>query len=651
MSASASYPGRNQPGTQTEPGRHRSERPGPGQNRMGRPLGRIFLRTAGLTALIAWAAMLVWASFGTEASAGSSGPYMIFGTVASVLWVAVVVATAVTRSGLRVIIAAFITVVAAAAAGWAVYSAMPEAGPDSYITHRAGVAAMSYGFGVVGAGLLALSEFVVEGYSGGRVAPPRRLRRKVAVLAAALVVIAAAALAPAMQQWAELANQDSRVGDAAAVAEGASAGAEFDSLAELAGVERFVKTRYGMLRVDHPASPTPQAVTLLDPATGTAAWYHRRWNWYAAQDPVLSQAHDLIGLSGPRADNPDDYQTRVLRTETGEEVATADFNGAPGVLMALSDDRLVYAEAESEVFGTYDFSGERLWEARMPAGCEGTAAQITGERLAMVADCLPAPNRTEARDWILAFDLDDGDPAWEMEIEQGAEIIPENFLVTEDAIIIDSRVEQRVSDGPFSARHFEHELIALDAATGKILWSDPGQKFGSTHSSACGGTLHLSYPTAIEDDSGEAGQVEDDPAAHPSVPGAGHRTVQLVECYAVGDGEGSRLGIMAYDLETGQHLYSESVRLGFTPLDPEVTRGWATVLPDNRALLASDLSLDQNVPDCRLFEVQNGRVTRLEIDQELPPAWCRDAQLTAVAGGVAISYVNDEGTRGIAMVS
>ncbi|WP_155830302.1 PQQ-binding-like beta-propeller repeat protein [Glycomyces tenuis] len=614
---------------------------------MGRPVARVFVRTAGLTAIVAWAALLVWASFGTGASTGSSGVYMILGTVASVLFAAFLFITAATRSGLRLIIVALVVAGCAAAAGWAVYSSMPDAGPDAFITHRSGVAALAYGFGVLGGGLLALSEFIVEGYAGGRVAVPKTLRRKIAVLAAAIVVLSAAALAPAMQLWTDLANQDTRVGDASE----ASAKPAFDGMTELAGVEQFIQTPYGMLRVDHPAEPTPQAVTLLDPDTGTAAWYHRRWNWLAAQEPVLSHAQDLVGLSGPRADNRDDYQTRVLDARTGEEVATAEFDGTPGVLLALADDRLVYTGVHSSTFTAYDFTGERLWSTRLPEGCEGTAAQITADRLVMLTDCVPAPNRLRAQDHMLAFALADGEAVWELPIDEAAEVVPESFLVTEGAVVIDSRIEQRVSDGPFSARRFDHNLMAVDADDGTVLWSSEGQQFGATHTSACGGTLHLSYPTALAEATGGNGEGSPPKA---SVGQAERRTVQLVECYSGGnDGEGAWLGVMAYDLESGERLHRQAVHLGFTPLDPEVARGWATVLPDNRALLATDLSLDPTAPDCRLYQIDGGDPVELEAaEQGLPEAWCRDAQLTTVAGGVAISYVNGEdGTRAVALIS
>jgi outer membrane protein assembly factor BamB len=612
-----------------------------------RPVARVALRASGLAALVSWAALLVWASFGTGASTGSSGAYMILGTVSSVMLVALVVFASVTRTGLRLILAALFASVFAAAAGWAVFASMPDAGPEAFITQRAGIAALAYLFGVIGGGLLALSEFVVEGYAGARAAVPRALRRKIGVIATAIVVVAAAALAPAMQIWTDLANQDARVGDATA----ADAKPAFDGLTELAGVERFAQTPYGMLRVDHPADPTPQAVTMLDPATGAAVWYHRRWNWLAAQEPVLSHAQDLVGLTGPRADNSEDYQTRVLETRTGAEVATADFDGSPGVLLALEDDRLVYTGVRSSRFTAYDFSGERLWSTRLPEGCEGTAAQITADRLVMIADCVPAPDRLRAQDHLFAFDLADGEAVWELPIDGTAEVVPESFLVTEGAVVIDSRVEQRVSDGPFSARRFEHNLMAIDADDGTVLWSSEGQQFGATHSSACGGTLHLSYPTALAEATGES--VEGSPPK-ATVGQAERRTVQLVECYSGGDdGENAWLGLMAYDLESGERLYRKAVRLGYTPLDPEVARGWATVLPDNRALLAVDLSLDPTAPDCRLYQIDGGDPVELEAaEQGLPDAWCRDAQLTTVAGGVAISYVNGEdGTRAVALVS
>lgn len=633
-------------------GRHRTDAapaaPRTPAAKTGRPVARVGLRAAGITALVCWAALLAWASFGNGASTGSSGVYMIIGTVASVLTVAIVIALAAAHPGLRTIIAGLLAAVFAAAAGWAVYSSMPEAGPGQFITHRAGIAALAYAFGVVGGGLLALSEFVVEGYAGARAPAPKGLRRKVAVLSSAIVLMVAAALAPAMQRWAELANQDVRVATAAAAEAG------LDGTLALTGVERFADTPFGLLRTDHPGKPTPQAVTMLDPSSGDAVWYHRRWNWVAAQSPVLSHEQDLVALSGPRADNAGDYQTRVLRVQNGKEVATAGFDGTPGVLLALADDRLLYARDRSALFTVYDFEGNRLWEAEMPPGCEGTAAQIANARVVLLADCVPAPNKPVARDYVLAFDLDDGAAVWEKELDLQAEVVPESFLVTGDAVVIDSRIEHRVTDGPFSARRFEHALIAYALADGAEVWVVDGQTFGSTNSSACGGTLHLSQPHLP-------------PAAGTATPGetkaqvsvAERRTLQIIECYTAKDRGGSWLGVMAYDADTGERLYREAVRLGFTPLDPDVARGWATVLPDNRALLAADLSLDPNNPDCRLYQVTADGAKELALGgedeeaegPEVPAAWCHDAQLSAVGGGAAVSYVNEDGTRGIAMVS
>ncbi|MFG3338593.1 PQQ-binding-like beta-propeller repeat protein [Glycomyces sp. NPDC048151] len=617
--------------------------------RFGRPLARVFLRAAGITALVCWAVLLVWASFGTGASSGSSGVYMIIGTVGSVLLVAVVIATAATHAGLRTIIAALFTAVFAAGAGWAVYSSMPEAGPGQFITHRAGVAALAYVFGVVGGGLLALSEFVVEGYSGGRVPAPKQLRRKMGVLAAAIIVMIAAALAPAMQRWAELANQDVLVGDAAATGSVTDPG--LDSLADLAGVGRFTDTPYGLLRTDHPADPTPQAVTMLDPATGAAVWYHRRWNWLASQSPVLSQAQDLVALTGPRADNNGDFQTRVLNARDGGEVATADFDGSPGVLLALAQDRLLFTKDKSESFSVYDFGGGLVWEAAMPDGCEGTAAQLAGGRALVLADCVPAPDRSVARDIVMAFDLEAGTPAWQQEISISAQVVPESFLVTEDAIVLDSRVEHRVTDGPFSARSFEHQLISYGIADGVERWRVDDQRFGSTNSSACGGTLHLSQPTAAAASGVAAGG-----ESKAQAPAAERRSVQIIECYTAKDREGSWLGVMAYDVDSGDRLYRKAVRLGFTPLDPEVARGWGTVLPDNRAVLAADLSLDPTRPECRLYEIANGTAAEVPFAEEtadgepIPANWCHDAQLSPVGTGAAVSFVDEDGTRGIAVV-
>jgi hypothetical protein len=288
----------------------------------------------------------------------------------------------------------------------------------------------------------------------------------------------------------------------------------------------------------------------------------------------------------------------------------------------------------------------------MPPGCEGTAAQVADSRVLMLADCVPAPDRPVARDYVLAFDLDDGEPVWEREIDTRAEVVPESFLVTEDTIVLDSRIEHRVTDGLFSARRFEHQLIAYAVADGTERWRVTGQTFGSTNSSACGGTLYLSQPT-IDPVTGVAAVGD----ADPQFPTAKRRTVQIIECYTAKDREGSWLGVKSYDADTGEPLHGEAVRLGFTPLDPEVTRGWGTVLPDNRALLAADLSLDPRRPDCRLYQVVNGQAEEIAFGDDrgdaavLPADWCRDAQLSPVGTGAAISYVTEDGTRGIVVIS
>jgi hypothetical protein len=177
------------------------------------------------------------------------------------------------------------------------------------------------------------------------------------------------------------------------------------------------------------------------------------------------------------------------------------------------------------------------------------------------------------------------------------------------------------------------------------------QTFGSTNSSACGGTLHLSQPTAAPAPGVAAGG-----EAKARAAATERRTVQIIECFSAKDREGSWLGVMAYDAASGERLYRRAVRLGFTPLDPEVARGWATVLPDNRAMLAADLSLDPNRPDCRLYQVEKGQASEVAFPAEeaggavIPANWCHDAQLSPVGTGAAVSYVDEDGTRGIAVV-
>src|SRR5699024_8641981 len=152
-----------------------------------------------------------------------------------------------------------------------------------------------------------------------------------------------------------------------------------------------------------------------------------RWNWRSAQEPVLSHTQELVALTGPRADKEEDYQTRVLHTRTGEEAATIGFDGSPGVLLAIADDRLVYTGVRSSAFATYDFGGDLQWRAHLPEGCTGTAAQITADRLVMLTDCVPAPDRMVVNDHMLAFDLADGELVWDHVIDAGSDVAPESF--------------------------------------------------------------------------------------------------------------------------------------------------------------------------------------------------------------------------------
>ena len=487
--------------------------------------------------------LIVWASFGAGVSSGSSGVYMIVGTVASVLLVAIVITIAATHAGLRTIIVALFAAVFAAIAGWIVYSSMPEAGPGQYITHRAGVAALAYGFGVIGGGLLALSEFVVEGYAGGRIPAPRQLRRKVAVLSVAITICSAAALAPAMQRGPNSPTRTSRR------RRGRPADAGLDGLAELAGVERFTDTPYGLLRTDHPAEPTPQAVTMLDPATGAAIWYHRRWNWLASQPPVLSQAQNLVALTGPRADNTGDFQTRILRARDGDEIATADFDGSPGALLALAEDRLLFAKDNSEIFSVYDFSGDLLWDAEMPTAARAPPPKSPTPASSSSPTACPPPTGPSPATTCSPSTSTTATPPGRSEIDKHAEVVPQSFLVTEDTIVLDCRIEHRVTDGPFSARRFEHRLISYAIADGAERWRVPTRRSAPrTPRPAAAPCTCPSRPSKPRPASPPAA------AREGQAPCTERRTVQIIECYSAKDREGSWLGVMAFDADSGDRL-------------------------------------------------------------------------------------------------
>ncbi|QSB05558.1 hypothetical protein [Natronoglycomyces albus] len=613
----------------------------------GRPLARTAMMAGGVTALIAWIGLLIVAVFDDRTTRDSSGSIMMLGLVASTLGVGLALSIIAARSGLTVIITGVVLAVGAAAGGWAVYSAMPEAGPDAFITHRAGLAALAYGFGVIGGGLIALAPFTLPAQTH-HTELSQRTRRHICVLAAAVVLLAAAALAPAMQSWAELANLEARTASENHQTTPVDVDdSDLDSAHFFAHSGEFMPTPHGLLRLDHPGDRSPQAVTMVDPLHDPTAeleaagflgwrgggndddgerWYHRRWNWTISQEPLLSDDRSLLALTGQRADHSARWQTRVLDTATGRVAGTVSSQGGPpGQLVAVGESALVYSSNRGNEVVYRSFAGGGSWELDAEPGCSLEAAGMNSTVVAAALSCAPSPDRSEVEDHVLGIDAGTGEVVWDWVSPEGATITQENFLVAGDMLVINSRVEQRVTDGPFSARGFENNLRGIDLATGEVEWTQRRQQFGRTHTSACGGTLHMGFAPS----SGEA----DAPA-----------TFHLAQCFADQDRIGSRMGVRTYQVNDGDRVWRSSVRLGFTPTEMDTARSWVTALPDGRVLTTTDRSLDRTRPDCRIYRMEDGKAVRIHIegDDALPANWCHEAEVGWMHNGAVISYRTED---------
>lgn len=614
------------------------------------------MSAGGSTALLAWVVLLAIAVFDDRTTRDSTGSIMMAGLVVSVLAVSLALSILAARRGTTVIITGLTLTVGAAAGGWAVYSAMPVAGPEAFITHRAGLAALAYGFGVLGGGLIALSEFVLPPYAAQQELP-KSSRRRVSVLAAAVIILSATALAPAMQNWAELANME-----ASTVDDGLSIGDPNMDSAQILDVDgTFWPTPNGLLRFDHPEDHGPQAVTMIDPTydpaeaeasglfgswgigasedpdeTDAERWHHRRWNWTVDQEPAFSADRSLLALTGQRADNSASWQTRILDTATGDVAGTVSFsNGIPGQMEAVGESAVLYSTNRGNTLMKEAYAGGESWEIDAAPGCALEASGLNDAHVVAAFTCAPSPDRTEVEDHILGIDVDTGEVLWDWEAPEGSAIQQDNFLLAEDMLIVNNRVEQRVTDGPFSARGFENNLRGIDIATGEVEWEDTGQVFGRTHTSACGGTLHLDLSAHESELNGDR-----DPVFH------------LVECYVDEDRIGSRMGVRTFNVDDGDRQWRSSVRMGFTPLESDLARGWVSAMPDGRVLLVTDRSLDRNDPDCRIYGIEDGSSSRIEIDHDdsLPPDWCHDAQVGTINHGAAIDYVSEEGDNRVILV-
>ncbi|MFC4334006.1 outer membrane protein assembly factor BamB family protein [Salininema proteolyticum] len=613
------------------------------------------LRSAGVACLVAWLCLLTVSTFTETMSGGTGGPAAVFGVVLTFLLTGAAISASVAFKGVRVILIALATALLAAGAGWMTFNAMPEAGPGSFISHRAGIATLAYAFGVMGGCLIALSEFVVDGYVGARVKATRWLRWKSALVGATVVAVAAVAIIPAMHEWAEGANTEAEH-NSSPVPTGL--GSFRDQTRMDDGVEDFVSAPGGLLRIDGAdGTETPQAVTLLDPVTGDEYWHYRRWNWQMGGGPLFNDDRGRVALAGRRFDNADEYGVRVLETATGKLVDEKVLSENPGELVAYDGAHYAFADRsdpQTTAVSVYAAEGGHLWRERLPQNCRGVRFSQTPGTLVAVADCSPSPEQPEAASWVYGYDPGTGELRWEDRIDP-AFIVEENGVVaTDGAVIVDARRETRLTDGPFSARRFTHRLVSIDTAEGERNWVSKAVNFGSTHTSACGGTLFTNETSPLTPQAVAAANAKDradggkpDGKAGGGTEATVEQRVQVIECFTK-DAK-NRLGVRTFSTETGRQLSAASAPMGFSPTEPETLRSWVTVLPDGRTVAALDKSSNQKKPACTLWEVDGKKARALdEMSDGLPKGWCHSARLDSNDNAVVLSYDDpDEGRQNL----
>ncbi|WP_025273011.1 PQQ-binding-like beta-propeller repeat protein [Haloglycomyces albus] len=600
------------------------------------------MRAIGMTALIAWVVILAFSTFTETVSGGTGGPGAVIGVVLAFLLVGTTISAAVAYQGARVILVGLLTALLAAGSGWLVYHSIPTAGPGSFITHREGIAMLAYAFGIVGSCLIVLAEFVVDGYGGARMPAERPTRIKVGAIALASVGITSIALIPAMHQWAEIANTEKQHNSSPTPASVGSM-SEVDFLS--ADIDEYVSTPSGLLRIDDPDDGrTPQALTLINPETGDTHWYYRRWNWIMNPGPVFNADKTQVAMAGRRIDNADTYGVRALDMTTGSLRNEVVLDYDPGELTAYDSDTFVFADyssPETTHLTAVDDRGQELWSRSLAQNCRGLDYALQKDTVVALADCAPAPDRRQAASYVFGIAADSGEQDWNYQVDPDRRVDETNFVTTATHVVLNARREVRVTDGPYSARRFGHQLEAVSIADGTLQWRLDEQHFGSTHTSACGGTLHLNN---LEQHSAAMAAASDNNQADGDHATRDDQTIQIAECYNSPSGN-TEMGVRVFEATTGSLVSKESLPMGLTPTDTELARGWVTALADGSTVVATDRSNNQNSPRCTLWQIRSGEAEHMDLSAEgAAPDWCHSARLRSNGGSVVVSYAGEDGT-------
>lgn len=590
---------------------------------------RAALLYAGATALVCWVILLGIAVYTEPASIDFSGTWLAVATIAAALAVITVLSLLVTHPGWISGVAGGVVAIIAAVGAFLIYITMPEPSVTAFITHRHALAALAFGFGVVGGGLLVLAEMVTEGRVPTRRETPKWAPR-LGVGMVVVVLVAAGFGVPAMHRWADSANTE------ASFAQGALPVSEQQKLmleepSEAMDGKVVAATPGGLLTVDRGGEGSAVAVTMRDAVSGAERWHHRRWNREALQPPVLTADGTRIGLVGKRRDDTTLQHLTILDSYTGRVQVDIPFDGSPGELELMTDGVLVYfAGAEQNSVSGRDLSGNRLWDYEVPVGCVATTTTAVEEVVGVALACR-ADDGSEEEARVVGLNAKSGRDVWEWVAPEEGRIYPGGMVAALEKLVVDVRRDESPNDSLFAARMYRHDLSAIRVEDGETDWREKDLDLGNTYAPACVGTLQVAGVPVEGDDLSRA-------------------RVILGECHQIPGTAGATMDIAAYSIEDGDRVLRTQAKMGYSPTRDEDTTGWFMGLPDGRVLMTVDRSLDINKPDCRLFiagpNKKNADAKRLPVPESIEDSgWCRQAALSLSPAGVTVGYTLDDQSR------
>lgn len=330
---------------------------------------------------------------------------------------------------------------------------------------------------------------------------------------------------------------------------------------------------------------------------------------------MLSADAGLVALPGKRRDDPSLRYVSVLDVASGAQRADVHFTEDPGALRAVTSHLLVHSPDATSLAAS-DYAAEARWRYQAPNDCEISTVDDDDVRVVVGLACR-SDTDTKDRSGVVALDAGTGQQRWNWWAKAEGHIHRDGLVITPKLVIADVRRDASPKDGMFAARKFRHDLNAIDIASGKKEWRRKNLHLGDTYATACAGTLRL------------AG---DDPDTG---------RVLLGECHQVAGEAGATFDVAAYSLKNGKKRYKAKADLGYAPMRKEKAGNWFAGLPDGRAILAADASMDLNRPKCRLYQAgpKSGKKHKLPVPKEHADTdWCRRASLLVTPNSVAISF-------------